>query len=142
MSRENDKKQDKAIVDAVFDLMYDTDLDSDEDVIERLKSQGLDPKALESKGLSLLADCKREILFSAAAEKKDRFGEFWKNITGMTSLSDRRKSIGSLLSPTDPEQRLVFNRKLETLTDDYLTTLEDDQILLDLWNEFSGDPEK
>ena len=141
MSKKDDQDRDKKIVDALFDLMYDSELKTDVGIDQYLKSRGADPQKLENEGFDFLSDWKRRIKYEAARRKRSLFDQLKARLTENRSADHRRTTIRKLLMPTEPQAKLVFNRKLDDISDEYLETLEDDKALLELWQRFQEESE-
>lgn len=141
MDRSEKKNENKLIVDAVFDLIYESEPKSDLDIDKSLKEQGLDPNQLEAKGLKFLRELRREQRFAAASKKRALFDLLKQKLFAARIGTERRGVIKQLLEPIDSSAQLVFNRKLDSITDSYLETLETDTALLELWQNFQNDIE-
>lgn len=141
MSKKDDLNDDKEIVDALFDLMYETAMETEEDVNRRLESYGVDPQQIEADGLAMLGQWKRKILFDAAAKKRTVFDSIKSKFAALKTSVERRNVIRELMAPSSGEELVVFNRRLDGISDEYLETLEDDKLLLQLWNDLSSDSE-
>ena len=142
MSKKENLNDDRKIVDALFDLMYDTESETEDDVNKRLESYGVDPQQIEARGLALIGQLKRKILFDTAAKKRTIFDSIKSKFAALKTSVDRRNVIREHMAPLGGEELIVFNRRLDNISDEYLETLEDDKLLLQLWGDLSSDSEE
>ena len=131
------KLTDKEILLNLFDLMFEAGCESGEDSESFLREQGVDVEALVKEGMSLVGDYKRELRLSRAKKKKEGFEALLHMLRSLPSPTAVREKIRDKLLPSDPERQLVFNRRLEKITDADLKSLENEKELLELWSEFS-----
>lgn len=141
MSKNDNPNEDEHIIDVLLDLMYNVEPDTEKDVDKRLKSHGVDPQQIEARGLALLGKLKRRIRFDAAAKKKSMFDTVRGKFAALKTSVDRRNVIREYMAPSGEVDLVVFNRRLDNISDEYLETLEVDKLLLQLWDDLSNDSE-
>ena len=141
MSKKDYPNEEEHVMDVLIDLMYSVEPDTEEDVDKRLESHGVDPRQIEARGLALLGQLKRKILFDAAAKERTIFDTIKGKFAALKTSADRRNVIREHMAPSGVQELLVFNRRLENISDEYLETLEDDKLLLQLWDDLSSDSE-
>ena len=141
MSKKDNPNEDEHIMDVLLDLMYNAEPDTEDEVDKRLESYGVDPQQIEARGLSLIGQLKRRMLFDSARKKMTVFDSIKSKFAVLKTSVERRNVIRELMAPSSGEELVVFNRRLDDISDEYLETLEDDKLLLQLWNDLSSDSE-
>lgn len=142
MSKKDNPNEDEHIMDVLLDLMYNAEPDTEDEVDKRLESYGVDPQQIEARGLSLIGQLKRRMLFDSARKKMTVFDSIKSKFAVLKTSVERRNVIRELMAPSSGEELVVFNRRLDDISDEYLETLEDDKLLLQLWGDLSSDSEE